>query len=159
MSFNVPHDPAADYKARFKEAADLFGGSELVPTSNIFTLSERLRAHYVVEKAVRDGVNIVKELKIHSVDTNIIAEIVGLEPEELDEEIKPKRNTVRSLAEDWIIENAGKEVSLSFVSNETGLTYAQVNKMVKDRPDLFTKVQKGSYVLRDPKADREAEKN
>jgi hypothetical protein len=159
MTLNIPHDPAADYKARFKDAADLFGGAEKVPASNIFTLSERLRAHYVVEKAVRDNVSPMKELKNHSVDKTIIAEIVGLEPEELEEENKPKRRTVKEAAEDWIIANAGKEVSLNEVSQETSLTYAQVNKMVKDRPDLFTKMQKGQYVLRDPKADREAEKS
>lgn len=158
MTFNIPHNPAEDYKARFKEAADLFGGAERVPASNIFTLSERLRAHYVVEKAVRDNTSPVKELKNHSVDKNIIAEIIGVEPEELEEENKPKRRTVKEAAEDWIISNAGKEVSLNEVSQETSLTYAQVNKMVKDRPDLFTKMQKGQYVLRDPKADREAEK-
>lgn len=159
MTLNIPHDPAADYKARFKEAADLFGGAERIPASNIFTLSERLRAHHVVEKAVRDNTSPMKELKNHSVDKTIIAEIVGVEPEELEEENKPKRRTVKEAAEDWIIANAGKEVSLNEVSQETGLTYAQVNKMVKDRPDLFTKMQKGQYVLRDPKADREAEKS
>jgi len=158
MTFNIPTDPAADFKARFKEAAELFGGSEYIPVSNLFTLSERLRAHHVVEKAIRENVNVVKELKNHSVDKNIIAEIVGVDPQELVEEVKPKRRTVKEQAEDWVIENAGKEVSLNEVSEATTLTYAQVNKMVKDRPDLFTKVQKGKYVLRDPKVEREKDK-
>ena len=82
MTFNIPVNPAEDYKARFKEAADLFGGAEKIPASNVFTLSERLRGHHVVEKALRDNENVLKELKNHSVDKGIIAEIVGVDREQ-----------------------------------------------------------------------------
>ena len=53
---------------------------------------------------------------------------------------------------------AGKTVSLNDLADETGLTYAQVSKIAKDRPDLMTKVKKGSYLLRNPDVERKAEK-
>lgn len=152
MNFNIPKNPAEDFKARFEQAAELFGGAEYIPASNLFLLSERLRGHHVVEKALANNENVLKELKNHSVFPEIIGEIIG--EEVIVEEAKPRPKNAKSAAEAWVKENAGKTVSSNEICDATGLSYQQVNKWIKDRPDLFSKLQKGKYLLRNPDKER-----
>lgn len=150
-------DPAADYKRRYRELIGEYGDFIYVPKSKSHELNERLRAHYVVEKAMAEGKRPLTELISHSVDSAIISEMEGVDGEELNKIIAPKPK-IKDVIEGWIKENAGQEASLNEVCEATGATYAQVNKFVKDYPGFATKIQKGKYLLRNPDAEREEAK-
>lgn len=145
-----------EFKDKYNELiAAHEGNPSLVPASDVFEIHERLRARMVIEKAKRDSLPVVKTLRDHGVDNRIIADVW-----QEQDEVVPKKNTkkVKDEAISKIKEMAGKTVSLNELAELTGLTYAQVSKIAKDRPDLMSKLKKGSYLLRNPDAERKAEK-
>jgi hypothetical protein len=150
-------DPAADYKRRYKALIEEYGDFIYIPKQKSHELNERLRAHHVVEKARAEGKRPLGELISHSIDKDIIAEMVGIEGEDLDRVLAPKPKAKDSIGE-WIKEHAGEEVSLNDVCEATGATYAQVNKFIKDNIGYATKIQKGKYLLRNPDLEREEAK-
>lgn len=146
-----------EFKDKYNELiAAHEGNPSLVPASDVFEIHERLRARMVIEKAQRDSLPVVKTLRDHGVDNRIIADVW----DENDETVAPKKSSkkVKEEAIAKIKEMAGKTVSLDELSEEVGLTYAQLSKIAKDRPDLMTRVKKGSYLLRNPDIERKAEK-
>ena len=147
-----------EFKDKYNELiAAHEGNPSLVPASDVFEIHERLRARMVIDKAKRDSLPVVKTLRDHGVDNRIIADVWDGQ-----EEIAVAKNKSGKKAKEDAItkikEMAGKTVSLNELADETGLTYAQVSKIAKDRPDLMTKVKKGSYLLRNPDVERKAEK-
>lgn len=147
-------NPAADFKRRYKELLDQFEDPIYIPKAEVNRLNETLRAHHVIEKANREGKKPLAELISHSVDQSIIAEVLdGVRPEEIIP-VKKKKISV----EEFIKENAGKEMSLNEIAEMTEMSYAHVNKVAKEMPFLLTKIQKGKYLLRNPDAERKEAK-
>lgn len=147
-------NPALDYKRRYKELLDQYKDPIFIPKEKVNHLNETLRAHHVIEKANREGKKPLAELISHSVDQTVITEVMdGVKPEEILP-VKKKKLSV----EEFIKENAGKEMSLNEIAEMTEMSYAHVNKVAKEMPFLLTKIQKGKYLLRNPDAERKEAK-
>ena len=50
-----------------------------------------------------------------------------------------------------------EEVTLADLERVSGLSVASVRKFIGERPDLFRRLRRGVWEVRDPKADREAD--
>ena len=59
----------------------------------------------------------------------------------------------------WAAENVGAIVTASALAAQCDTTSSSVRGFINERPDMFWAAKKkGSYEVRDPKADREADK-
>lgn len=55
---------------------------------------------------------------------------------------------------DWTQEHLYEEVTPQTIMDIGGISYPTALKFISDRPDIFRKVKRGVYELRDPQADR-----
>jgi hypothetical protein len=137
------------YKKEFSAAAKKYGSPYSIPNDVLHAIGERLRAQSVVEKY--DGNVTPNLLRSYSVPVSIIEEICGAKPVI---EKKVKRADRRRAIEEWADENPGTTVTPQTLSEVGEVSYTTVMSIITERPDLFTKVKRGYYLVRDPKADR-----
>ena len=57
----------------------------------------------------------------------------------------------------WCSNHIFEEVTLADLERVSGLSVASVRKFIGERPDLFRRLRRGVWEVRDPKADREAD--
>lgn len=55
---------------------------------------------------------------------------------------------------DWTQEHLYEQVTPQDVMSIGSISYPTALKLIGDRPDIFRKIKRGVYELRDPKADR-----
>ena len=55
---------------------------------------------------------------------------------------------------DWTQEHLYEEVTPQTIMEVGNISYPTALKFIGDRPDIFRKIKRGVYELRDPKADR-----
>ena len=55
---------------------------------------------------------------------------------------------------DWTQEHLYEEVTPQTIMDIGGISYPTALKFISDRPDIFRKIKRGVYELRDPQADR-----
>jgi hypothetical protein len=55
-------------------------------------------------------------------------------------------------------DNVFLSVTISNLQKVSGLSVPTIRKFIKDRTDLFRKLQRGVWEIRDPKSDRSAQK-
>lgn len=58
---------------------------------------------------------------------------------------------------DWCEENTFAEVTIEQLQGVSGLSPSSVRNLITDRPDVFRKLRRGVWEVRDPKSDREAD--
>ena len=59
---------------------------------------------------------------------------------------------------DWTQEHLYEEVTPQTIMDVGGISYPTALKFIADHPDIFRKIKRGIYELRDPVADRESGK-
>jgi hypothetical protein len=59
---------------------------------------------------------------------------------------------------DWCANNVFGEVTIPLLVEVSGLSAPSVRKFISDRVDLFRKLKRGVWEVRDPKADRASAK-
>ncbi len=59
---------------------------------------------------------------------------------------------------EWCAKNVFEEVTIPLLVEVSGLSAPTVRKFIGDRVDLFRKLKRGVWEVRDPKADRAASK-
>ena len=64
----------------------------------------------------------------------------------------------QSKMEDWCMNNVFAEVTIADLMDVSGLSSVSVRNFIKDRPHLFRKLRRGVWEVRDPDADKEADK-
>lgn len=57
----------------------------------------------------------------------------------------------------WCRNHIFEEVTLADLEGLSGLSIASVRKFVGERPDIFRRLRRGVWEVRDPQADREAD--
>ena len=125
-------------------------------TPELIRSQELYRANAIVEAAERDGKNIAATLREYGVSSSIINEI-GLKPVEYTP--KSKKVTNQEKLESWAKDNVGNTtVGGLEIAKAIGVSYPTANNFVQARPDIFFKVKKGEYVVRDADAERKAAK-
>lgn len=137
------------YKQEFRVAAKKYGGAYAIPDDVMYMMGERLRANAVVEKY--EGSVTPNLLRSYSVPVSIIEEICGEKPVL---EKKMKRSDRRKAIEDWAAENPGTTVTPQTLAEVGGVSYTTALSIIAERPDLFTKVKRGFYLVRDPEKER-----
>ena len=123
--------------------------------SNDFSPAEVLRANWVIEKAVRDELNVVETLVSHMVSPRLIEALTGKTP------LKPKSAKVDKQAElkAWVQEHLGQEMKTAEIAEGLGVSLSTVSGLVKDKLDFFIKVRRGIYLIRDGEAERSLAKS
>jgi len=66
--------------------------------------------------------------------------------------------STRDRLEEWCKNNIGLEIKPGDIMEETELSYSVVTKFIRERRDLFQKIEKGHHKVRDAEAERLAEK-
>lgn len=72
---------------------------------------------------------------------------------------KSRRSSKQQHAVQYCKENAGKQIKVKQFAEAVQWSYPTANKFVQDRLDLFTKVSRGIYLMRNPDVERAIEKN
>lgn len=143
------------HDVEWKEAADTYGDVFSIPKSVIWMLSERDRARYC--SAANPGWSAKELVSYYSIDQSIATEVFGT----VDVSIlaRTKRADKYEAIWKWCGENVFAQVTPKEIAEIGDISYPTALKLVGDRVDFFRKVKHGLYEVRDPKADREAEKN
>jgi len=151
-----PRDIDAAYKAGITALIEAHGGnaSEAMRDPQWRVISERARAGYVLHS--NPGVDPEKTLAHFAVDKRVVAEIIGREPET---PLRKRKDAYKAAIAEWASSNAGAVVTAAELAAIGETSTSTARAFTVERPDLFWPAKKkGSYEVRDPKADREAEK-
>jgi hypothetical protein len=146
---------AKDHKKRMDTLAEKYGSFFLVPRDEMSFHHERTRALYVQFYANQKGVPTAKAMREHGIAQSI-AQTLGADP--LIIERKVKRQDKYKTIVDWCDANPGSTVNGYMLAEIGGVSYATANQFIKDRIDLFRKVKRGEYIVRNPEVERAQEK-
>lgn len=137
----TPDQINAEYKKNYYQDPD-----------NRATHAEILRAKFVLYSNPNEDPG--KILRNYNVLDHVIQILVGELP---THEPKKKRADKYDDLIAWCKDNHLVQVSAEDIAEQGGISYATALKFIKDRPDLFFKVKKGLYELRDPETVKKEE--
>lgn len=130
-------------------------GINNIPYDKWFVVSESLRAAHIL--AIHQDGNPTVTLRHYGVPAAIIAAVLG-ETDENAPHRKQKRVEKYQNIIDWCYAHAMEQVSVNKVAEVGQVSYPTALKFINDRIDLFRKVKRGLYEVRDAKAERAAKK-
>jgi hypothetical protein len=96
-------------------------------------------------------------LVTYNVSDSVMKLILGEGVEVLPEK-KVKRQDKYQTIVDWCMANHLVQVSVGTIAELGSVSYPTALKFIKDRPDLFYKIKKGVYEVRNPTIVRQEEK-
>lgn len=120
----------------------------------ISVINEKLRALYVLQTTA-GTMSPQKAMSLYMVRTDVANEILPLYSVEAEEAPRVRRSDRNQAMLDWCAQNVGVEIATKDFAELHGISYPTALKFITDRPDVFWKVGRGTYEVRDPKADRE----
>ena len=117
-----------------------------------FTQLETERANYCREA----NPNMTpQELSVYySIDRSVSALVFGI----IDQPKKTKRANHREAALDWAGNNLFAEITSQQLADLIGASLPTALKIIDSRPDVFRKLGRGKWEVRDATADRQADK-
>jgi hypothetical protein len=59
---------------------------------------------------------------------------------------------------EWAANNVGAKIELTRLMEVGDIAYSMAKKITENRPDVFWKIKRGQFEVRDPEADRKADK-
>jgi hypothetical protein len=140
-----------EHKATWAELLKQYGNATHVPQELVFLAGEKMRAGYCIN--VNTGTPIHEVFKHYSVDHRVWNHFMDEIPEA---EKRVKRVDKYQGIIDWTQEHVFEQVTAQEIMAVGEISYPTALKFITDRPDLFRKIKRGLYELRDPKADRQA---
>ena len=143
-----------EYKQAFQALIEEYGTATDIPTEKIQQIGEINRAKCILARF--QGEDEVTLLRKYSVGQNVITLVTGKEVGEPAP--KSKRADKYAQIVEWCKQNVGTETTIYEIAEAGGMSYPTANNFVKTRPDLFTKMKKGQYIVRDPQTERALEK-
>lgn len=145
------------YKAEIHKLIEDFGNPTDIPSDQQHFAAERLRAAYCIN--ANPELPVPQIFKTYSIDQRVWHHFVD-DVTDLDMKIERRMTRADKIAAvvKWTESNVGEQVTLEKLMEVGGIAYSMAKKIVDDRPDIFWKVKRGAYEVRDPKADREADK-
>lgn len=135
---------------------DQYGNATNVPAEKQRYISEILRAKYILARFPEEEP--AKLLSKYLVIPSIATEILGTQNVTTQKKIVNKRQDKYQSIINWCKENTGNETTVYQIAEVGNVSYPTANNFVKNRPDLFTRIKKGSYIVRDPETERALEK-
>jgi len=119
---------------------------------------EKMRALWVMQSA-EGKMSAAKAMSLYMVRPDIAKEILA-EFDKLDDgdNNQKKRRDKYSAIQEWCVENVGVQVGAKQLAEIGEISYPTALKYISDHPDVFWKVVRGVYEVRDPAADRKKDK-
>lgn len=125
--------------------------------NNIVYKQELDRANAIIEVAERDGKDVATTLREYGVATSIVDQL-GYEAAPVAR--KAKRTSMQDRLEQWAKDHIGQTTNGGKqISEDLGISYPTANNFVQSRRDIFSKIKKGVYMIKDAEAERLAAKN
>lgn len=141
-----------DYQQEWANLIEQYGDKHSVPREASSVLSETLRAYHVIE--ANPDANPASVLRQYGVATAIIERILGETPD--DHQPRKRRADKYQAIIDWCHEHALEQTSAEALAEIGDVSYQTALKFINDRVDLFRKIKRGVYEVRDVKAERAA---
>lgn len=146
-----------EYKQAYEHLLQEYGNATKVPSDKQQYISEVLRAKYILARFPDEEP--VQLLSKYLVVPSVASQLTGFQfsgppPKKSGSKRQHKHQSIIS----WCKENVGKETTVYEVAEVGEVSYPTANNFIKNRPDLFTKMKKGSYIVRDPETERALEK-
>ena len=140
------------YKDWIEELGENYSPEEL---SHV---SEKLRALYVLH-ATQGQMRPSAAFSLYMIRQEPAKEVLEhFGNEEIDLQPKIKRANKQSSIISWCKEHVHEQVTPKQISEIGEISYPTALKYINDRPDLFWKVARGVYEVRDPAEDRKKAK-
>jgi hypothetical protein len=135
-----------------KELGENFSFEELT------YVNEKLRAMFVLQ-TTHGNMRPPAAMSLYMVRDDVAKEIlekyVGIDTEF---ETKAKRSDKYSAIQAWCKENVLAQVSTKEIADIGEISYQTALKYISDHPDMFWKISRGVYEVRDPVEDRKNDK-
>lgn len=142
------------YDEEWAQAESEYGDQFKVPKAVRDRLCERNRARLCA--ATNPGWSSKEIVSYYAIDWRVAEEIFGV----VDSvEKKAKRSDKYGSVFSWCAENVLAQVTPAQICEIGEISYPTALKLISDRPDLFRRLKRGLYEVRDPAADRVASKN
>lgn len=145
----------AEHESALDKLIETHGGATFVPRDEWHLVAEKLRASYAIH--INPDTPVSQVLTTYAVDHRVWSSFVDAAVIEKKEKRVSRADKV-SAALAWAADNVGKEVTIDIIRQECEIAGSMAKKLTEDRPDIFRKVKRGHFEIRDPKADREADK-
>lgn len=146
----------AAYDSGLDKLIEQHGTATAVPRDEWHALAEILRASYAIH--ANPDMPVAQVLRTYAVDPRVWSAFVDEKTiEEKLEKRLSRAEKVDSVLK-WAAENVGKQITIDQFRQECDIAGSMAKKLTEDRPDIFRKVKRGLFEIRDPKADREADK-
>jgi hypothetical protein len=143
------------YDQEVQALIDKHGDATSIPRDEWSVASEKLRASYCIH--ANPDTPVIQVLKHYSIDSKIWPQFADNSDIAPAEKKMTRAEKVSSVI-NWAAENVGEAVTLEKLMETHSIAYSMAKKITEDRPDVFRKVKRGNFEIRDPKADREADK-
>lgn len=138
------------YKQTYEQLITQYGRASLIPKDVAFNLHEQLRAHYILTSHP-DG-NPASTLRSYGVPASLIATILGETPDA--HQRRQRRSDKYQSMIDWCLDHPLEQTSADALAEIGDVSYPTALKFINDRIDLFRKVKRGIYEVRDVKTER-----
>lgn len=145
----------SEYQAEVNRLIEEYGGPSNVPEDDRRIASEKLRASYSIH--ANPEVPVPQVLKSYSIDSRVWHHFVDDLTQVKTERRMSRADKINAVIK-WAADNVGKKVDLTELMSVGDIAYSMAKKITEDRPDIFWKIKRGQFEVRDPKADREADK-
>lgn len=141
------------YKDTLQSLYKTYGSWNAIPRELWREASEINRLHHTInahEGKVTPQI-LSQNMFSESTISKVNPDFSGFEP-------KQKRAEKYTKAQDWLDSNAGAVVTTAQFTEIAELSYTTVLKFIDNNPQYFRKVKRGTYEIRDPQAERQADK-
>lgn len=130
-------------------------GDDAPPLDVAARINERTRALYVL-KATAGTMKPQQAMSLYMVREDVAKEILAKYAGVDTAEPAKKKSSRGKYSEffQWCEENVLGQHSTQQLADIAGVSYPTVLKIISNRPDIFRKVSRGVFEIRDPKADR-----
>lgn len=143
------------YKADIANLIAEYGDASSIPGDVQRVPAEKLRAAYAIN--ANPEMPVPQIFRVYSIDSRVWDLFVE-NPEEMKTERKLSRADRQAKVLNWAAVNVGAKTDLTKLMEIGDIAYSMAKKITEDRPDVFRKVKRGEFEVRDPEADRKADK-
>lgn len=144
-------DADREYKEAYAALLSTHGTHSSIPKDEVNYISELHRAKMVT--ITNGGDFDAQILSQYSVARRVIEELCGEVPEI---QKKVRQADKRRAMEQFVKDNADGVVTPADLAEAGDVSYATAMKFINENPVFFTKVERGSYLIRDVEAERQA---
>ena len=117
--------------------------------------SDERRAAYSVITGFADGKSINEITSYYAIPVEVVTHWMGyFDFASTKVQSKGKRTSKTKIIEDYLAKNVGKTINFAKVAEELKISVPTVYNFHRDNRSYFKKVERGSFEIVDPKAER-----